>query len=106
MVRALDHEVHIERQSGELADRFYHRRSERNIVDEMAVHDVAVNPIGPRRFDRSEFVAQFRKISGEDGRRDDAGIHVVRDRKRLWRFTLSVATSQRLSLEKLFTRFP
>jgi hypothetical protein len=70
-----DHQVDIERELRLLADNFDNHRSEGNVVDEMAIHDVAVNPVGAGRFYLSDFVGQLGKVGREDGRSDDDFLH-------------------------------
>ena len=41
-VRSFNHKVTVERHPGDLAERSYNRRSDRNIGDEVAIHDVHV----------------------------------------------------------------
>jgi len=59
MIGMLDHQMHIERTFRLLADKTDDRRSERNVVDEMAVHDVAMDPIGARVFNFANFASQI-----------------------------------------------
>jgi hypothetical protein len=59
MIGMLDHQVHIEWQFGLLAHKIDNRRAEGNVVDEMAVHDVAVNPIGACFFGGADLISQF-----------------------------------------------
>jgi hypothetical protein len=40
------HEVNVEKQFGERADGFDHLRAEGNVRDEMAIHDVEMQPVG------------------------------------------------------------
>jgi hypothetical protein len=42
-----------------------------NIVHEMTVHDVAMNPVGTSFLDPPDFVSQAGKIGGEDGWSDE-----------------------------------
>ncbi len=55
MIGVFDHEMHIKRQLRLFADETDDRRAERNVVDEMAVHDVAMDPISPGCFDPLRF---------------------------------------------------
>ena len=45
MIGPLDHQVRIQGDSGNFCDRFHNGRSKRNIVDEMAIHHVEMQPI-------------------------------------------------------------
>ena len=47
-----DHQVHVERQAGVRAQRLQHQRAEAEVGDEMAVHDVEVQPVGAGGLDR------------------------------------------------------
>src|SRR5437660_507656 len=56
------------RRSGWRARRFHKRWTERNVIDKMSVHDVAMNPIGAGLFHGADLFGEARKIRGEDGR--------------------------------------
>ncbi len=71
MIGMLDHQMNIERKFRLLADKIDDRRAERNVVNEMAVHDVAMDPIRAGFLDPCDFVGQAGKVGGENGRRDD-----------------------------------
>ncbi len=71
MIGVLNHEMYIERQFRILSDKIDNCRAEGNIIDEMPVHDVAVDPVGTGFLDVPDFISQSRKIGGENGRRDD-----------------------------------
>src|ERR1051325_3255627 len=62
--------MNIERELGVFVHKIDNRRAERNIVHEMAVHNVAMDPVGAGLFDALEFRGEARKIGGEDGGRD------------------------------------
>ena len=62
VVGAGDHEVHIEENVVRLVDCLHHRRAERNIVHEMAVHHIEVQPIRPGVDGAGGFLAHFREI--------------------------------------------
>jgi hypothetical protein len=67
----------VERQSRELANSRDNSRSEGNVVDEMSVHDVAMNPIGPGLLNPVHFIGQSGKIGGQDGGGDQNASHGV-----------------------------
>ena len=46
MIGVLDHQMHIEGKFRLFADNFDDHWAKRNVVDEMAIHDVAMDPIG------------------------------------------------------------
>ncbi len=56
-VGVVDHQVDVEREFGDLADRFNHRRTESQIGDEMAVHYVDVEHGGAAAFHFGDIVA-------------------------------------------------
>src|SRR5437763_15429294 len=65
----------VERQSRELANSRDNSRSEGNVVDEMSVHDVAMNPIGPGLLNPVHFIGQSGNIGGQDGGGDQNASH-------------------------------
>src|SRR5213078_2391519 len=65
-----DHQVTIEGQVGELADRFYNLGAKGDVGDELAVHDIDVNPIGATRLAHRNLVRQSCEVGGEDAWRD------------------------------------
>ena len=71
MIGMLDHQVDIERKLGLLAHKIDNRRPEGDIIDEMSVHDVAMNPICAGFFSGANFIGQAGKIGSENGGRDD-----------------------------------
>ena len=66
-----DHQVHIERLFGVAADRLHHIRADGDVGNEMAVHDVDMDPVGAGGIDRAHFLAELGEIGGEDRRGDD-----------------------------------
>ena len=56
MIGVLDHQMHIEGKFRLFAENFDDHRAERNVVDEVAVHDVAMNPIRVGLFDQTDFI--------------------------------------------------
>lgn len=71
MIGVLDHQVHIERKPCEFVDKIDHRRTKGDIVDEVAVHDVAMNPIGPGGLNFADFIGEIGEVCGEDGWGDE-----------------------------------
>ena len=59
MIWMFDHEMNVERKFRMFAHRRDHGGAERNIVNEMSIHDVEVNPIGASRFDASCFLSEM-----------------------------------------------
>jgi hypothetical protein len=66
MIGVLDHEMHIDREFRILSDQIDNCRPEGNIIDEMSIHNIAVNPVRSSLFDPSDFVSQSREIGCED----------------------------------------
>jgi hypothetical protein len=54
--------MYVEREACFFAYELHNVRSERNVIDEMAVHDVAMNPIGARCLDAMNFLSEPREI--------------------------------------------
>src|ERR1700730_2500902 len=74
MVGVLDHQVNIERQFGFFPNKADDRRAEGNVVDEMSVHNVAMDPVRACLFDLANFFAQTRKIGCQNrGSDEDLG---------------------------------
>src|SRR5437870_13860485 len=71
MLGMLNHQVHIEWKFRLLAHNLDNRRTERNVVDEMSVHHVAVHPVRSGFFHLSNFISQARKVGRKDGWGDD-----------------------------------
>ena len=59
MIGVLDHQMHIEGKFRLFTDEPDDRWAERNIVDEMAVYDVAMDPIGAGIFNFANFLSQM-----------------------------------------------
>ena len=68
MVRPFDHEMDVERKLSVLADRRDNGGPEGNVIDEMAIHDVEMEPIGARFFDAMDLGFEMGEIRGENGR--------------------------------------
>jgi adhesin HecA-like repeat protein len=58
----LDHQVAVEQALRLRADRLDNQRPKRDIRDEMAVHDIGLQPVCPCRLCRANLIAQPRKI--------------------------------------------
>ena len=61
-----DHQMHIEHLLGVRAQRFHDVRSDGDVGDEVAVHDVEMDPVGSCRIDRADFFAQLAKVGGKN----------------------------------------
>src|SRR5260370_32133092 len=75
MVSVLNHEMDIERKTRQAANNPDNLRPKGNVIDEMSVHYVAMNPICGCRFNTMNFVAESREISGKNGWGDDDSLH-------------------------------
>ena len=75
-VHRRDHQVDVEGLCSVPPQRLHHRRSDGEIGDEMAVHDIDVDPVGAGFVDRAHLFAETREIGREDRRGDaDALLH-------------------------------
>ena len=63
--------MNVERQLGVLAHSRHHRRAEGNVIDEMAVHDVEMQPVRACTFDAVDLVFEMGEIRGQDGWSDE-----------------------------------
>jgi len=63
----LDHEVAVEGELGDGAQRLDHRRAEGNVGNEVAVHDIDVNDGSAATFGCGDFIGEMGKVGGEDG---------------------------------------
>ena len=63
-VNRLDHQVHVERQARMRPQRFQQSRAEADVRDEVAVHDVQMQPVGAGGLDRANFLSQAGEIGG------------------------------------------
>jgi hypothetical protein len=69
--------VYIKRQTCFFADEPHNVWSERNIIDEMTVHNVAMNPVGACGFDAMKFLSQPREVRRKNRWGDDNSSHGV-----------------------------
>ncbi len=60
-----DHEVDIKGQIGDAIDLFDDERAETQVRHEVAIHDIAMQPVDAGGFDIAELIAQAREIGGE-----------------------------------------
>ncbi len=65
-----DHQMHVEELGRMRAQRLHHVGAERDVRDEMPVHDVEMDPVRARGIDRGDLRAEAREIGREDGRGD------------------------------------
>ena len=66
MIGMLDHEMNIERQLRVFAHGRDDRGPEGNVIDEMAIHDVEMQPIRARFFRAMDLRFEMGEIRGED----------------------------------------
>ncbi len=71
MIGMLDHEMDIERKLRVFADGRDDSRPERNVIDEMAVHDVEMQPVRAGFFGAMDLGFELGEVRGEDGRSDE-----------------------------------
>ena len=108
MIGVFDHQLYIERQPCLLADVPNNVGPERNIIDEMSVHDVAMNPIGPGLLNPVHFIGQSGKIGGQDGGGDQNALHGVMEYWSIGQeyITPALYYSNAATARKSFTAFP
>jgi hypothetical protein len=75
MIGMLDHKMHVQRETRFFAHEADNVRAEGNIIDEMAVHNVAMDPIRAGDFNAVNFLSQPREIRGQNGWSDDYSSH-------------------------------
>ena len=68
-----DHEVRVEKGTGVRADRFYQRRTERDVGDEVPVHDIEMEHLGTGTFYGADVSTQRGKVRTEN-RWEDTGL--------------------------------
>ncbi len=67
-VRVRDHEVNLQRQSSNRAQRFYYHGAERNVRHEMAVHYIDMDAVRSTVFGLGNLFTQASEIGCENGR--------------------------------------
>ena len=71
MISLLDHQVHIERKLCLFSHHRHHHGPKRHVIDEVPVHDVAMNPISAGFLHPMHLLGEFCEIGRQDGRRDE-----------------------------------
>jgi hypothetical protein len=66
----LDHKMDVERKLRVFSYGPDHSGTERDVIDEVAVHDVEMQPIRAGCFGAMDLFGEIGKIGGEDGRSD------------------------------------
>ena len=74
-LRLLNHQVHVEWKRRGAAVRPHQERTHRQIRDEVAVHDIDVNPIGAGLLTSLDLVPQTQVIGRNNGRGNDHRVH-------------------------------
>ena len=69
-IRVLDHQVHVERPCGDASDRAHHRRTDRDVRDEVPVHHVDVNQVRAATFGRRDIASERCEVGGQNRRRN------------------------------------
>ena len=72
VVRAIDHEVDVEEDVVGAVDGGDELRAEADVIDEVAVHDIEVEPVDACADGAGAFVGETAPVGGEEGRGDDA----------------------------------
>ncbi|MEH1852878.1 MAG: hypothetical protein V7L11_14715 [Nostoc sp.] len=67
-VRLGTHQVNVKEKFGEWADGLDNLRTEGNVRDEVAIHDIEVQPIGTRTFGTFGFLSKARLVGGKERR--------------------------------------
>ncbi len=75
LLRSFDHEVNVDRYIDRPFCGLYHRCAERQVGDEVAVHDIDVDPIGSALDDGDDLIRQPIKVRSQYGRRDHDPAH-------------------------------
>src|SRR6266545_3432402 len=65
-----NHQVDVQRKGCRLADRLNDERTDGDVGNEPAVHDVEMNPVCSRLLNLFYFLSETTKVSGKDGRHD------------------------------------
>jgi hypothetical protein len=71
--RPRTHQMHVKENLHQRADGLHHFRAEREVRNKMSVHDVQMQPVGPRMIDPPGFPAEAREVGGQQRRRNDHG---------------------------------
>ena len=66
-IRIGDHQVDVEREPRHFTDAGDYRRSDGEVLDEVAVHHVEMQHAGPTSLDLRDLLAQTCEIRGQDG---------------------------------------
>ncbi len=69
--RAVDHQMDVQGQAGDRLEPGHEARAEGQAGDEVAVHDVDVDPVGSPGFGGRDRLGQAAEIGREEGRRDE-----------------------------------
>ena len=75
-----DHQMDVDGNGDVRTQRLHHHGADRDVGNEMAVHDVDVQPVGAGGLDRLGLFAQAREVGGQHGRRDQGPGGVIGSR--------------------------
>ncbi len=74
-LRVLDHQVHVDRERGRALRRRRDHGADGDVGDEVPVHHVHVDPVGPALLGLADLLAQAGEVGRKDGGRDQQGAH-------------------------------
>src|SRR5215469_15112127 len=67
MIRAFDHQMHVQRNCGDLAYRLNYGRAKRNVVYEMTIHDIEMQPVTSGSLGPADLHAKLQEVGGQNG---------------------------------------
>ena len=74
--------MHVERQLAQLPHCLDHFRAEREVRNELPVHDVDMKPVGASGLAHGDVVGELREIRAQQRRRDADALHLAVTRAR------------------------
>ena len=81
VVRVVEHQVHVQRDGRDPVNGAHHRRANRQVGHEVAVHHVDVQQVGAAALDGGDVLPERREIRGQQ-RRSDQHAHLAADLER------------------------
>ena len=69
-----DHQVDVEGQPRVAAQAGDDRRAEADVGDEMAIHDIEMQPVGARLLDGADLLGKAGEVGGQEARADERGL--------------------------------
>lgn len=76
VIGTVDHEVDVEEHLGVSTDGFDHGGAEGDVVNEVAVHDVEVEPFGTSVFGAVDFFFDVGEVGGEERGEDEGSVEI------------------------------